>query len=201
MRYATINEDGTFNAFITTRKNVLWDATHFCPASALTEDERTQFRVVEVADGTLPEPHPVTEYVVTHDPALVDGVWTVQYSVAERSITDVKAMLISQANSVRNEIMDGGITLSGLPISTDKGTKAELLGATKKPNPNRKRRVGGQTVLLTAQILEAMEGAVTAHTDATDSYHCDLCEVIEAAADIAALELIDVNAGWPSTEY
>ena len=62
--------------------NVLWDGTHFCPASALTPAEAAQFNVFPLAPTTRPPFDPITQSRTEADPALVGGAWTQQWTIA-----------------------------------------------------------------------------------------------------------------------
>lgn len=201
MRYATLNSGGSFNSFVKTKNNILWDATHNCPASALTPEERALFRVVEVDEGTPPEVNSLTEFVIVNDPVLVSGVWTVQYDIGVRSIKDVQAILKSQTDDQYESRMVGGITYQGMDVQTSDRAVINIIGANRNPNATRKNVIGGRPVEVSGQMAAALEAALTSYTDALGERRYDLYEAINAATNHAALIDIDPSAGWPSNAY
>jgi len=71
--------------------NVLWDATHFCPASALTPAEATMFWVFPLAEVPAPAYDPITQSLIELAPLSVSGVWTQQWAINTLPIDDAKA--------------------------------------------------------------------------------------------------------------
>ncbi|MFZ6767525.1 DUF4376 domain-containing protein [Undibacterium sp. Di26W] len=84
MKYAKLNEDGTFDNEIGPG-NIEWDATHFCSASNLTELEAATFRVVPLFETDPPK---INEYqLVERDGAeKVGGQWRYKWKIVD--ITD-----------------------------------------------------------------------------------------------------------------
>ncbi len=60
--------------------NVIWDATHTCPADKLTPDEAALFGVFQLVEVDPPPCGP-DETAELEDPALVDGQWLQQWAV------------------------------------------------------------------------------------------------------------------------
>jgi len=156
---------------------------------------------VDVDDGTPPAVNPVTEYVITNNPALVSGVWTVQYSVGVRPIADVKAALKTRVDEQYENRMVGGIVYQGLPVQSSDRAVINIIGANRNPNASRKNVIGGQPLTITAQTAAALETAIVNYTDALGERRYDLYVAINAAADHAALALIDPASGWPSNVF
>ena len=63
--------------------NIEWDSTHFCPASALTPEEVTQFNVFPLTLVGQPAFDLITKTVAEGDPALVNGEWVQQWLVSD----------------------------------------------------------------------------------------------------------------------
>jgi hypothetical protein len=81
MQYAQLNQDGSYSHQITTSGNVEWDATHFCPASALTPDEAALFRVTPLIETEPPAIDPITQTVMRDGGELVGGQWQYKWRV------------------------------------------------------------------------------------------------------------------------
>lgn len=82
MQYAQLNIDGTYSHQVTPGTNVEWDATHLCPASALTSEEAEFFRVVPLVETAQPEFNPRTQTCIRNGGVLVNGQWEYSWTVA-----------------------------------------------------------------------------------------------------------------------
>lgn len=98
----------------------------------------------------------------------------------------------------------GGTTVNGIPIRTDEGSQNKISGAIalfdKDPTlavidfeaqPN-------QWVALDAATMTAIGVAVGRHIQACFSRAKQLSDLAIAAIDAAALDAIDIEAGWPA---
>lgn len=81
MEYAQLNESGTEALQITSHGNIEWDAKHFCPASALTEDEAALFRVVPLSITEAPAFDPMTQTIIRDGCEQVDGAWQYKWRI------------------------------------------------------------------------------------------------------------------------
>ena len=81
MEYAQLNPALTEAIQVTTKGNVEWDATHFCPASALTPEEAPQFRVVPLQTIAPPTVNPNTQKAVRDGNENVAGAWRYKWRV------------------------------------------------------------------------------------------------------------------------
>lgn len=76
--YGQLNEDMTFSHFVP--NGILdWDDTHRCTVQALTEYEKTYFRIVDVVDLGQPAFDPLTHTCARDSAELVDGQWQRAY--------------------------------------------------------------------------------------------------------------------------
>lgn len=82
MEYAQLNESKTDALQITTHGNVEWDSTHYCPASKLTEEEATLFRVVPLTPTDPPAIDPLTQRVYRDGCEFIGGAWQYKWVAA-----------------------------------------------------------------------------------------------------------------------
>lgn len=83
MVYAQLNEDGTYLRQIETTGNVEWDATHFCPAYALTAAEAEYFRVVTLTETPPPLHDFITQTVERDGGELIEGQWQYKWKIVD----------------------------------------------------------------------------------------------------------------------
>ena len=81
MEYAQLNIALTEAIQITTHGNVEWDSTHFCPASALTPEEATLFRVVPLTVTDQPVFDPITQRCFRDGCEQVGGQWQYKWTI------------------------------------------------------------------------------------------------------------------------
>lgn len=89
MQYV-IAPNGVYASTVQTTGSVLWDANHFCPASALTPDETKMFNIYPLLEAAQPT-YGITKTTIAQNPALVDGQWTQQRSIQPTSEQKVEA--------------------------------------------------------------------------------------------------------------
>ena len=118
-------------------------------------------------------------------------------------LADEKAKRLQELADLRWTKEESGTTLGGNPLATDRTTQAKLTAAYVKaaddPNyaiANWKFAPGVFAPLDAATIMAAADAA-EAHVQACFSNEATLSASIIAAADIASLEAIDIEAGWP----
>lgn len=104
----------------------------------------------------------------------------------------------------RWEAQTGGTTLNGLPVKTDETTTANITAAYFKASQdpsyvvrNWKMETGFFTALDAATVI-AIGGAIEEHVQACFDREADLTTAIMLAADVAALNAIDIETGWPT---
>jgi hypothetical protein len=97
----------------------------------------------------------------------------------------------------------GGILVGGAPIRTDDGSQAKIGGAVALfDNDPTLAAIDweaqpGVWVTLDEQTMRAIGVAVGRHVQACFSRARTLIEAIAGASDLAALEAIDIDSGWP----
>lgn len=82
-KFALLNPDGTFNRQINDGGNIEWDFTHFCPAAALTPEERELFHVVELTLTPEPVYDRITQSCVRDGGECMDGQWRTKWLVSD----------------------------------------------------------------------------------------------------------------------
>lgn len=98
MKYAQTTEDGSEATQITTDGNVEWDATHFCPVSALTADEAALFRVVPLLEIERPPFDPITQTCLRDGCEQVLGSWQYKWTISELSEEQITENKCAQQN-------------------------------------------------------------------------------------------------------
>lgn len=105
MEYAQLNTDLTGGLQITTHGNVEWDSTHFCPASALTPEEATMFRVVSLTATEQPEFDPLTQTVIRDGCEKLGDVWQYKWRIDALTGEQIAANQAAKAESVQAEVI------------------------------------------------------------------------------------------------
>ena len=80
---------------ITTHGNVEWDSTHYCPASKLTEEEATLFRVVPLTVTEQPAIDPLTQRVYRDGCEFIGGAWQYKWAVEALTAEQIEAQRIA----------------------------------------------------------------------------------------------------------
>ena len=108
MEYAQLNLAGTDAIQVTTHGNVEWDANHFCPASALTEEESAFFRVVPLLDIAQPAFDTMTQSCFRDGCEQVGDKWQYKWTVAnlppEQAEANQAAATLSKRTSLLMQI-------------------------------------------------------------------------------------------------
>ena len=111
-----------------------------------------------------------------------------------------KAALKAYAANVRWKHEASGVTISGMPVSTDRESQALITGAVVwsqlNPSGTRKWKTGVGFVSLTAQQIQAIANAVATHVQACFDLEGELVEEIDAGTITTTAE-ID-GAAWPA---
>lgn len=90
MEYAQVRLDGSTADQIYEHGNVEWDETHLCPASALTPEEASIFRVVPLTPVAPPEFNPMTQFCSRDGCELVDGKWQYKWAVTDMTLEQIE---------------------------------------------------------------------------------------------------------------
>lgn len=107
MEYAQLNETLSEAIQVTTQGNVLWDGTHFCPASALTPAEATLFRVVPLLEIAEPVVDPITQSVQRNGCEFVNGQWQYKWDIAQLTPEQIAANQAAQVAAIIADVTAG----------------------------------------------------------------------------------------------
>ena len=206
MEYAQLNEALTEAIQITTHGNVEWDSTHFCPASALTPEEATLFRVVSLTATAQPVIDPLTQTVIRDGCEKVDGEWRYKWRVdaltAEQiavNLVTLKASKVTAIKAERDRRKFNGVFASGKWIHTDTYSRTQWMGMVMMGAgiPAIEWTTMDNTSITTSQALAGAVFQATATLDATlFGYAKGLIEAVNASNDPSS---IDITTGWPAT--
>lgn len=141
---------------------------------------------------------PMAEWTVGE--TTVSMTWT----VADRDIGERKALMLAALANRRWQAEEGGTSLGGAPLATDRTTQTKVtaayLKATANPAytiPDWKGPAGWMT--LTAPQIIAIGDTIEAHVQACFTREKQIATAIGAAEDHDALDQIDIHSGWPTT--
>ncbi|AZO58974.1 DUF4376 domain-containing protein [Mesorhizobium sp. M1A.F.Ca.IN.022.06.1.1] len=141
---------------------------------------------------------PIEEWEVT------DSTATLGYVVADLPFSAVRDLKLAALADKRWQVETGGIVVGGAPVRTDANSQAKITGAVAlfQNDPGLDtidwEAQPGVWVTLDAASITAIGIAVGRHVQACFSRARTLSEEIMAAANLAALDGIDIDAGWPS---
>ena len=120
---------------------------------------------------------------------------------APNTLAAAKTDRLAELADTRWQRETGGITLNGAAIATDRQSQALVNGALALVSADPSRLIDWKTASgwtrLDAATVAGIAFAVGAHVQACFSRERQLAEAIDAAADFAALDAIDLAAGWP----
>lgn len=133
--------------------------------------------------------------------AWVGGGWVI-VPEPDRLVASRAAKLAALAER-RWQAETGGAVVAGTPIKTDAQSTGKITAAyvqaTANPSFTARWKVDtGVFVTLDAATIIAIGDAVTSHAQACFDNEDVLTTAILAAEDAAALDAIDIDAGWPS---
>ena len=127
------------------------------------------------------------------------------YAPPAVSLEDAKSALLAALATRRWQAEEAGIVIGGVPIKTDRESQTKLTGAYLKADRDPEFTISnwkvaeGLFVTLDAATIIATGDAVTAHVQACFDKEAELTADILAAADAAALAVIDIESGWPGS--
>ena len=137
------------------------------------------------------------------EPTLVNGVWTLGWTVTETPLADAKVQVLGELANRRYQAEEGGTTLNGMPIATDRTTQGKVTAAYVKASADNTYSIAswkgadGTFTPLDAATIIAIADAIEAHVQACFSNEATLAGQISAATTLAELEAVDLEAGWP----
>lgn len=135
MAYLQLTEENTPLREIYHNDNIQWDETHFCPASALTEEERALFRIVPLIETPLPEYNIYTHKCLKGTAEFVDTHWVVKWDIIPYSEEDLALMLqtakaqkLLLINSWRAQANQTSFMHNGKVIACDALSRSDIDG-------------------------------------------------------------------------
>jgi hypothetical protein len=164
-----------------------------------TPQERLAKGIRPIVDGDVPYGYKATGSSLTWDTQTVTRVYTTEAI----PLADLKAAKQSALARRRWQAEEGGTTLGGQPLATDRTTQTKLTAAYIKASadseytiPAWKSGPGIFSALDAATIIAAAD-AIEAHVQACFANEAALSGEIDAATTIAELSAVDIEASWP----
>ena len=132
-----------------------------------------------------------------------DGSVTPPVAVFEEiSLADEKAKRLQDLAARRYEAEEGGTTLGGNPLATDRITQSKITAAYVKASVDADYEITawktgpGVFSTLTAATIIAAANAIEAHVQACFDNEASLSGEITDAVDLAELAAVDIDGGW-----
>lgn len=171
------------------------------PANVLSQwspPELAAINVHPITEGTIPDGHTVTGSALEWNGETV----TRAYTTEAIPLADLKAVKLAALKTRRGQAEEGGITVGGIDIPTDERTQGRVDQICKALDDGDITGPidfsvddGWQT--LNEATLRAIKAAGAQHIQACFSRQRALSSDIAAAADLTALNSININSGWP----
>jgi len=136
-------------------------------------------------------------------PALIDGTWTLGWLISETPLEEAKQQVLGELADRRWKAEEGGTTLNGAVVATDRTTQAKVTAAYIKATADSAYTIAawkgadGTFSPLDAATIIAIADAIEAHVQACFSNEADLAEQISAATTLTELDSVDIETGWP----
>ena len=161
-----------------------------------TAEFKAEIGIVEVEPmQNSPRPEVDTRFYRVFEDTPVNN--TQVWGTAPKDEDVVRTGLIAEVRSIADRNRESKIVIGELVVSTDAKARGLLNGGRAGNKPTRKVVTSGGRVELSTVQFNAVVDAVDDHIQATFDNEYDLLEAIDGAVDFAALELIDIDAGWP----
>lgn len=125
------------------------------------------------------------------------------YTVADKSLADVKAARKAELAALRYEKEIGGVSVFGTVVATDRPSQAMLTGAKASldagfiTGPIDWKAESG-FVQIDATTLGAIAEAVAVHIQACFTNEAALAAQIDACESVSEVRAVDLSAGWAS---
>ena len=158
--------------------------------------------------GEIPGLHQVVEVSPPGDPLLYtwsiqlnDGVPTQTWTALP--LATAKANIITNLEAKRNQVENAGIVVGDTAIGSDQTARTLLNDAITAmqcpgaPSEIRYKFPSGQWASVTLTMGQDMMAAIAGHVAACAANQMTMETAIMAATDIAGLQAIDINQGWP----
>lgn len=128
------------------------------------------------------------------------GIWCLVRPAA--TFADMKAAKLAALADKRWQIENGGMSVAGMQVYTDDRSKLLINGAYRKaekePDLFVRFKAASGWITIDASAAIVLGDALFAHIQACFDREGVLAGLIQAAADQAALDAIDIDNGWPA---
>lgn len=167
-----------------------------------------EFGVFALVETDPPATSP-SQTVIEGEPELVDDQWTQTWATAPVPLDERKAAMWQQVKARRASLTDDPGATVATPagvVQSDSKSQQNILGLVQmavlanisaQPFAADFTLADNTVVTLNASQMIGLGVAVGQHVQAVYAQATALRQVIEAAEDHEALDLIDVEAGWP----
>lgn len=211
MHYAQLSQDLLEAIQITTEGNVEWSESHFCPASALTEEEAQAFRVVPLLATEKPPFNSATHKCFRDGCRLLQGAWSFKWTVQPLTLPEVIANLATlraqrweAVKSLRDKkVQNGGYKVTVADIDkwfhSDTFSRTQqmglvMFGAACPAVPW--KTLDGSFVTMSQTLANQIFAAAALQDQSVFARAEALKILIYASTDI---ESVDITTGWPET--
>jgi len=100
--YALLNDDGSLQTYPYSFTNLRYDNKSVSFPDKLTKEILNDFKLATVAVSAIPKHTSRTETVTKNDvPTLIEGVWTISWTISEKSSEEVEAFDLKASIGVR----------------------------------------------------------------------------------------------------
>jgi len=146
-------------------------------------------------------------YYTIEEAGVVSGdmphTYKLDWTLVPRDLDDIRKDIKTRLAAHRYQIETDGLVIGGSVVRTDRESQATVTGAKTFSDIDPAAVVNwksaeGWTAIDRATII-ALASAVGSHVQTCFSRERALAEAIDSAADIEALQAIDIYAGWPET--
>lgn len=178
-------------------------------AAAMPDERLAEWDVFPVTASSPPDTAP-DDIAEEAEPALVEGVWTQQWTLRDRTSDELgaaKAAKWAEAKARRDAEIDQGCAVPGVgTFDTDPLSRSNINGAVTgaliaqaiaQPFSINWKLQDNSIVELNGTGMIAAGVAVLTHVSACHDNAQILGMAIDGAKDFATLNAIDIGAGWP----
>lgn len=149
--------------------------------------------------ATLTKPTP-TDFQTMTGPVYDIDAGTITYTVQDISPSSAKVQKLAQLAAYRFEQEVGGITVSSVPVATDRQSQSLMTAARIIAKEDSNYTVNWKAtagfVTLNAATIIAIADAVRGHVQDCFDNEKDHTDAIDALSTAAAVEAYDITTGW-----
>lgn len=128
------------------------------------------------------------------------AAWRLNGDAISIDLATAKAIKKSQLAEKRWAVETGGMTVSGMTVSTDRDSQGLVTGAAFAASLDDtytvKWKTAGGFIDLDAAGIIGVAQAIRAHVQGSFDHEATIEAAIDACATVAELDAVDINAGW-----